>query len=391
MKKIYSLLFTFIVGFILCTQSMQAQVAESFDNSFCNDTTKCWEGTRGASVAGRLLREFNPAYSICNQQYFTHNTTNPISGTGSINAEFIYEYGALSGYEATLHSTAYGNDGDSVRFDIRFNRLYFDTANYELKVRIICGSDTAVFPFIPADSSVVHNISHIITGSNGGGTIRLGIYSYSEAFTDTLYVNADIDNFFTTAPYDSTNSCITPVILPLDLISFTGVGRNCADVLQWTTAEESNVRHFEIQRSTDARVFETIATVNAQNQASNHYRYTANTTNGNTKVSYYRLRMVDIDGTYRFSPNISIRGGCSNEAKIMIFPNPASDNVNISGMEQPCTIRIYDLAGRQVSHFIATQSKEVLDISGYANGSYLLQVLDKSGNLILNTKFVKSR
>jgi hypothetical protein len=113
--------------------------------------------------------------------------------------------------------------------------------------------------------------------------------------------------------------------LPLTLISFTGNTINTNEVqLQWQTAQEINTKDFEIEWSIDGSRFEKISMQSAAGNSSQtlHYSYTHN--QPVTGTNYYRLKMVDIDGRFTYSPVIVI----SNNAELFsvkIFPNPVAD------------------------------------------------------------------
>jgi hypothetical protein len=96
--------------------------------------------------------------------------------------------------------------------------------------------------------------------------------------------------------------------LPIDLISFTGNIFQNQIKLTWKVANESNFSHFEIERSIDASAFEKIGKVNSTNEISEaiNYDYFDKQTK-NYKLIYYRLKMVDLDGKFKFSKVIFVK------------------------------------------------------------------------------------
>lgn len=122
--------------------------------------------------------------------------------------------------------------------------------------------------------------------------------------------------------------------LPVTLVSFTG--KKTADnqnLLKWFTTEEKDFDRFEVQRSGDAKAFETIASVDgatATRAALNSYEFTDNQAKN---INYYRLKMVDTDGTFDYSKIISINsfGQGSDEQQIVgsFYPNPSSGQVYV--------------------------------------------------------------
>ena len=93
--------------------------------------------------------------------------------------------------------------------------------------------------------------------------------------------------------------------VPLKLISFSGLRRNGTSYLDWTTDNEFNVSHFEVQRSYDASSFTTIGNRTARNSG-NRELYSFEDPVFFRGIVYYRLRSVDNDGTFSYSKIIAL-------------------------------------------------------------------------------------
>jgi hypothetical protein len=100
----------------------------------------------------------------------------------------------------------------------------------------------------------------------------------------------------------STSGCTYAgtVITPVVLLSFTGTKADSKAMLDWITASEKNSSYFSIEKSEDGINFSEIGIVNAQGTSNNivYYKYDDDHFN---KSSYYRLKMVDLDGSYKYS------------------------------------------------------------------------------------------
>src|SRR5688572_5296990 len=86
-------------------------------------------------------------------------------------------------------------------------------------------------------------------------------------------------------------------------VNFTGFfAKKSGEYVQltWTTNNEVNNSHFEIQRSADGRNWNTIGEVAAGTSAINKYTFT-DRNHSNTGSSYYRLKQVDKDGQFLYS------------------------------------------------------------------------------------------
>lgn len=68
--------------------------------------------------------------------------------------------------------------------------------------------------------------------------------------------------------------------------------------------------------------------------------------------------------------------------EVRIFPNPCRSTLNIEGMEHGSTLRLLDITGKVLAEQgPARQSLSQLDLSGFSNGIYLLEVENASGML----------
>jgi hypothetical protein len=139
------------------------------------------------------------------------------------------------------------------------------------------------------------------------------------------------------------------VVVPLTLINLSATVVQKNILITWQTTQEINTKHFIIERSADAINFSAIGNMNAQNSPAitHSYNYTDNTIL--PRINFYRLRMVDKDGSFTFSGIIRISAG--NQDEISISSNPVSNYTTISFsvlQKQKIFIGIYDIAGRLV-------------------------------------------
>ncbi len=175
--------------------------------------------------------------------------------------------------------------------------------------------------------------------------------------------------------------------LPVTLTSFKSSTLGQEIMLDWTTADESNFSHFSVERSYDAKNFEAIGRVDAKalaNTSETAYQFVDQTPNFG--INYYRLRQVDIDGSYAYSRIIS--ANMTETSPIVIYPNPSADFINIKNGEKESIIsyQIYDNAGRLMQHNEHPVS-EIL-IQDLPSGAYVLRLINERKDLI-NRRFVK--
>jgi hypothetical protein len=177
-----------------------------------------------------------------------------------------------------------------------------------------------------------------------------GIYTYVASFTNLC------GTFYDTA-YITASATV-----PVTLVQFSATSSKGNVVLNWSTASELNSNHFEIERSIDGLFFETQANVKAKGKSSTIVNYehqdekSFSATRNNTL--YYRLKIVDNDGTFEHSKvaRVSIRDS-KEMTPFSIFPNPYIDkthiNINVSKTVD-AKISIVDITGKTVVTYVET-------------------------------------
>ena len=169
--------------------------------------------------------------------------------------------------------------------------------------------------------------------------------------------------------------------LPVTLISFTGQAESSSVVrLAWATAQESNASRFVIERSNDAKSWSLLketAAVGESRVVSNYSEYDQHPLHG---VNYYRLKMVDRDGSFSHSRSIAVQmeGG---KPLVTVHPNPASSVLYIKdiALESVSSVSLLTLGGQVVARY-GTISPQGLDLSAFANGMYFVSIATADGS-----------
>ncbi len=181
--------------------------------------------------------------------------------------------------------------------------------------------------------------------------------------------------------------------LPLDLLSFDATKNNANVQLKWNSANEINFSHYNVQKSDDGNNFTTFTKVSAT--GSGNYQTTDEKPAAGQ--NYYRLQMVDKDGSFRFSKIINVPFDTKVNA-LAVYPNPSSGNsVNLDmafNKDIELVLEWTDVAGR--SHLSSQQkavegkSKITVDISTLENGLYFITARNAGNNEVLQVmRFTK--
>ena len=187
---------------------------------------------------------------------------------------------------------------------------------------------------------------------------------------------------------------VQAVALPVRLISFTGkkVGEN--NVLNWKTTEEKNASHFEIERSSNAKEFEKIGKVLANNSENHQFYDNSPFKAHNAPINFYRLKMVDHDGHFDYSKIISITNDAENESVVgNFYPNPVivnKANIEINNAEKTeweiSTIDIYGKVLKSDKR-ILEKGKNILEFENFQKGLNLIRF--ESNSKVLVRKLIR--
>lgn len=183
--------------------------------------------------------------------------------------------------------------------------------------------------------------------------------------------------------------------LPLRFTSFTTqLVKQNAVLLNWTTADEVNTGHFNVQRRDDnTAAWRTIGSVEAaQQNIVSAYNYLDSKVKNNTTY-YYRIQEVDKNGNLFTSKTLQVRTGGTTALDVnLIYPNPAKDVLNYyisSTANDAVTVTVYNNNGKtvQAQKVTANQSQQVY-IKNLPAGTYYFSVMNSKGEKVMK-KFVK--
>lgn len=186
-------------------------------------------------------------------------------------------------------------------------------------------------------------------------------------------------DYYNVMPTNITTTIVNATgVLPAKIVDYNVQLMKESKVLNtWQTANEVNVRQYNIQRSTNATEFTTVGKIDALNNVKNSYNFIDNTIANLGKINnlYYRLEVLDNDGVKNYSAvkQVSIN---ANNNQISMYPNPAKNTVTISGFDI-AYIAVIDYLGKIIQQKqvkIADNILQSITLNNLTKGIYVVQI-----------------
>ena len=177
--------------------------------------------------------------------------------------------------------------------------------------------------------------------------------------------------------------------LPISLTDFSATVVNNNALLNWKTASESNSAFFDIEASKDGSSFYSLGHVNAAGNSSTVKNYSFTDINPSAGITYYRLKLVDKDNSFKFSSiqkiNIS-----KKLLQLHVSPNPVVNVIRFNWQEEGTyQYKLTAINGKLLQAGTITKGLNELDVNKLAAGTYILNVLDMSGAKIAGQQLIK--
>lgn len=146
-----------------------------------------------------------------------------------------------------------------------------------------------------------------------------------------------------------------------------------AALLSWEVTQEKNLERYIIERSADAKGFESLGFVTAEGKAAYGFTDTKPLTGKNS----YRLKIVDQDGTFTYS-GVRILNFENKPNAFRVYPNPViGEMVTIANDEfhnGQAQVTVTDITGKIVRTFLLQGATTQMDVSGWATGTYIISI-----------------
>ena len=193
-----------------------------------------------------------------------------------------------------------------------------------------------------------------------------------------------IDNISVTVYYTDLTT------LPVSLVNFSAKKNNSSINVNWTTDNESGMSNYQVQRSSDGRNFSNIQSVQSRNSVG-RTGYSATDNKPLNGIGYYRLKMVEVDGSVTYSKIVTVQFATGN--LITIYPSlwKKGTTLNISNPNhEKLTAHFFNSAGQHIG--IATTISAALPTNMLRNqkGIIYYKIINATGqplgtgNLLVN-------
>ncbi len=257
------------------------------------------------------------------------------------------------------------------------------TCGMESEIKMYFATCPVTAPLV--DSVYVNGVKQnlVISSPNTSKCASSGYISY--CFNGNLPPVSGIQVFFNYGTVNGTGtSCFVPEggPLPVLLSSFEIQRKGTSVIASWETQQELNSSRFEIQRSSNNSAFETVGIVASKNSNSSipqFYSFTDNS-NSSKEVSFYRIKLIDIDAAFTFSATKAVKGSAGT-TDFVVFPNPSAGNakITITDLSEPTNIMIFDNSGRLIKQTTLISSNS-FEINNLQKGGYTIKITgEKSG------------
>lgn len=179
-------------------------------------------------------------------------------------------------------------------------------------------------------------------------------------------------------------------VLPVELIEFNATKTDNRQVaLDWTSVTEQNADHYVVQRTDQLNTWDNLTEITAIGNTTETTKYETLDPNPLLGLSYYRLKAVDVDGSFEYS---TVRSVSLDQAVLAkVFPNPVHDGTLVVSMEDLENAKVHILSAvgqRLIVHSNTLSSSETaFEVGHFSSGVYFVEI-DLAGMEIQRIRFV---
>ncbi|MCU7375751.1 T9SS type A sorting domain-containing protein [Paucibacter sp. O1-1] len=155
--------------------------------------------------------------------------------------------------------------------------------------------------------------------------------------------------------------------------------------MTWNTSSETNSERFDIEHSINGKEWTKIGSIAAHGESSTTKFYSFRDNSPISGDNFYRLKMMDSDGTFAYSHIENLHFDNS----IKVYPNPViSDKLHLDTPEKVSQVQIYDLSGNVF--YSGKTENGMISTSHLAAGIYIVQITATNG-AVSTHRIIKSK
>lgn len=173
------------------------------------------------------------------------------------------------------------------------------------------------------------------------------------------------------------DNCVS--VLASVLSSFSVQNEGDWTRVKWQTASENESNYFEVLRSVDGINFDKVGEVKAAGNSNQNLNYQLDDFGARNGVNYYKLKMVDLNGTFKYSSVITTD---FEKSEIKVVPNPSNGSFQLIGLKGTNQIELLDLHGKVLHQLESNQSNEYFYLDK-AHGVYLLRITNSTATSVI--------
>ncbi|WP_149241320.1 T9SS type A sorting domain-containing protein [Dyadobacter sp. 32] len=248
--------------------------------------------------------------------------------------------------------------------------------------RTVNGSSEPAFLLTGGSTSA--NVS-VYSGPGVNGSAGAFTFDPSVAGNGIHQITYTVTNNEELPLYVCESSCTFTIavgVLPVTINRLNASYKEGNIVVEWETSEESRFDRFELERSLNPKKgFVKIHQISGSN-IGNAYSFVDTRSEKGLPI-YYRLKMIDLDGSFAYSKItwalVEVSGQFS------LYPNPASHEINIQSSSETIETKLFNTAGIEIfsQKYTPTKTKHIT-LPDVRKGIYLLKVEEATGNSVFS-------
>ena len=291
---------------------------DAADNlNFYNNVILLNNGSGSAVLRGILNRS-----GAAKTYSFYHNTVK-IFGTATSGSNNSNAFTDINSSGSTIQvknnifqNTRSNSGGTGTHISIRFassaptinsDYNYLEASGNGGSIGVWNGANYATFAsYRAASSKEVNSKSTSITISSTGEVPAGNTSNVSGTGTNLFAIVTDdfIGSTRSTTPWMGAFENV--IVLPIEIINFSGSKNGNSNELKWTTLTEMNSAYFTIEKTVDGKNYDKVGTVEGAGNSFINNEYSLTDFHVENSINYYRLSQTDFEGKSKYSELISI-------------------------------------------------------------------------------------